>query len=50
MLDYMEYTEDCFECNGSNTLTVKASVNIDTGEVVKFHEQECHACGWNQVS
>jgi hypothetical protein len=50
MFDCIEYQEDCFECNGNNTLNVKASVNVDTGEVVKFHEQECYACGWNQLS
>ena len=50
MFDSIEYNEDCFECNGENTLTVKADINVDTGEVVKFHEQECCACGWNQQS
>ena len=50
MFDVIDYSEDCFECDGDNTLSVRATVNIDTGEVVKFHEQECCACGWNQLS
>ena len=50
MFDVIDYSEDCIECEGSNTLNVRATVDIDTGEVIKFHEQECHACGWNQLS
>ena len=50
MFDVIDYSEDCIECEGSNTLNVKATVDVDTGEIVKFSEQECSACGWNQLS
>ena len=49
-MEKMSWTEDCIECEKEQTLSVTGFVDIDTGEVVKFHEQECHACGWNQVS
>ena len=50
MFDVIDYSEDCIECDGSNTLSVRATVNVDTGDIVKFHEQECCACGWYQQS
>ena len=45
----IDYTEDCFECNGEQTLSVLARID-DSGEVVKFINQECSSCGWNQQS
>ena len=46
----IDYTEDCFECNGEQTLSVIAIMDIESGEIVKFINQECSACGWNQQS
>ena len=50
MFDVIDYSEDCIECDGSNTLSVRATVNVDTGDIVKVHEQVCCACGGNQQS
>ena len=49
-MEQIDYTEDCFECEGTQTLSVKALMDFDSGEIVKFIEQECCACGWNQLS
>ena len=49
-MEKMSWTEDCIECEKEQALSVTAFVNMDTGEVVKFCEQECYACGWNQLS
>ena len=49
-MDEIEYTEDCFECEGNNTLSVLAIMDAETGEIVKFINQECSVCGWNQQS
>ena len=48
-MERMDWTEDCFECDGEQTLSVAGLVDTN-GEVVKFYEQECSACGWNQLS
>ena len=45
----IDYTEDCFECEGQQTLSVLAWID-ESGEIVKFINQECNACGWNQQS
>ena len=45
----IDYTEDCFECNGEQTLSVSAWVD-ESGEITKFFNQECSSCGWNQQS
>ena len=50
MYDSTEWCEDCFECNGEQTLNVKGVIDSLTGDIVKFIEQECIACGWNQQS
>ncbi len=50
MFNEIEYIEDCITCDANNTLNVKAIADIDTGEIVRFIEQECIACGWNQLS
>ena len=50
MYDEAEWCEDCFECNGSQTLNVKGMIDTLTGEVASFIEQQCKACGWNQLS
>ena len=50
MLDQIEYTEDCFSCKAENSLYVNAIADVNSGEIVKFIEQECIACGWNQQS
>jgi len=50
MFDQIEYTEDCISCEAENTLNVKAIADVDSGEIVKFINQECIACGWNQQS
>ena len=49
-MEKISWTEDCIECEKEHSLSVTAFVNIDTGEVLKFCEQECYACGWNQLS
>ena len=49
-MDQIDYTEDCFECNGNNTLSVVAIMDFESGEIVSFINQECSACGWNQQS
>ena len=46
----IDYKEDCFECNGIQTLYVLAWVNAMSGEIIEFILQECSACGWNQQS
>ena len=50
MFDQIEYTEDCISCEAENTLNVKAIADVDSGDIVKFINQECIACGWNQQS
>ena len=50
MYDEIEYTEDCIECEGEQALSVLAVMDIDSGEIVKFINQECVICGWNQQS
>ena len=50
MFDEIEYTEDCIECEGEQALSVLAVMDIDSGEIVKFINQECAICGWNQQS
>ena len=45
----IDYTEDCFECDGQQTLSVLAWID-KSGEIVKFINQECSVCGWNQQS
>ena len=49
-MDKVDYTEDCFECNGEQTLSVLAWMDFESGEIVQFINQECSACGWNQQS
>ena len=49
-MEKMSWTEDCIECEKEQTLSVTGFVDVDTGEVLKFCEQECYACGWNQLS
>jgi hypothetical protein len=50
MYDEIEYQEDCISCEAVDTLNVKAIADVDSGEIVKFINQECTACGWNQQS
>ena len=49
-MEQIEYTEDCFECEGVQTLSVEAIMDFESGEIVKFINQECSSCGWNQQS
>ncbi len=46
----IDYKEDCFKCNGKDTLFVAAWLDTETQEIVKFINQECSCCGWNQES
>tara|TARA_Y100000310_G_scaffold219211_1_gene220616 strand:- start:409 stop:561 length:153 start_codon:yes stop_codon:yes gene_type:complete len=50
MYDEIEYTEDCISCEAIDALNVKAIADVDSGEIVKFINQECSVCGWNQQS
>ena len=45
----IDYTEDCIECEGNNALSVLALID-EHGEIVRFINQECAICGWNQQS
>ena len=49
-MDQIDYTEDCFECDGEQPLSVSALMDFTSGEIIKFINQECSACGWNQQS
>tara|TARA_R100000687_G_C6315406_1_gene102456 strand:- start:16 stop:165 length:150 start_codon:yes stop_codon:yes gene_type:complete len=49
-MDKIDFTDDCYECNGEQTLSVLAWMNVDSGEIVSFINQECSSCGWNQQS
>ena len=49
-MEQIDYTEDCFECDGQQTLSVVAIMAMASGEIEKFVDQECSACGWNQQS
>ena len=49
-MDKVDYTEDCFECDGEQTLSVVAWMDMASGEFIKYINQECCACGWNQQS
>ena len=50
MIDQVEYTEDCIQCNETDGCYVRALMDMDEQEIVKFIYQECKHCGWNQYS
>ena len=50
MVEQIEFFEDCIECNETDGCYVRALMDMDEQEIVKFIYQECKHCGWNQYS